>query len=161
MDLSNNINGSLFHTELKSYLPRSIQSEKIGMIGNVVFSVLMISEGWRLTVIFISMFIFSLISVLKTKAFQADMLNYANDLEASEQKWKSFYSNSKKRGQLALIISILLFIICNFLSGMTIQDMIYDIYTIILIPSFLIISLLMYTKGFPSLPNVLELAIDH
>lgn len=162
MDISKNFSKSLFNTELESYLSRLILSDTIGMMAHAVLGTLFIMSGaWRLSIIFVVLISLSLISLQKTKALKTEMLDYTDDLDGSVEKWKSYYLNFKKSWQLVTICIIPLLIICNLLAGMTFQDMMHDAYTIILIPFLLIISLLMFSKGFPSLTYVLKLAIDY
>lgn len=161
MNISININERLFSNELESYLSRLLLSDKISVLVHFILAALFLNIGeLRLSAISVLFILYSGINFGKSKAFKSELKQNSDDLAFKVNNWKTFYSNHRRNTQLVFIISIVALIAGNFLSGMTISDMLRDSYTFILIPSFLLLSLLYVTKGFPSLPYILEKALD-
>lgn len=161
MDISIDINEHLFNSELESHLSRTIVGQKLGMLAHASGAGLFLWSGnWRVAVIFMIFVFFSITSLLSAKKCKAEVERNSNSISSVINKWKIHYEKERRISQVISISTIPILIISNFISGMTIQDMLHDTYTIILIPSFFFIFLLTITKGYVTLPHILEKVLD-
>jgi len=157
MDISINTNERLFNTELESHVSRLILNDKIGVIVHGILAVVFMNIGeFRLTAVSIVFILYSMFNFTKNRAFKTKLTNGSMDVVRKVSEWKTFHKNNRKYAQVVFMISVPVLILFNFLSGMTISEMLTDSYTFILVPSFIFISLLYFTKGFPALPFTLE-----